>query len=781
MTDALWTRLSALVPDALERPEPERGPFLRRACGADAELLAEARALVAAAEAADRDGSLASPVGSLDDVVRSVPDRLGPWRVTGRLGEGGMGEVYRAERADGLYERTVALKRLRPGLGEAYVRRLDAERRVLARLEHPGIARLYDAGTVQGGLSDGAPYVVMELVDGAPLTDHAAAAGLDVRARVALFVEVCEAVAFAHSRLVVHRDIKPSNVFVTPDGAVKLLDFGIAKLLDEPAPAQAGHRDALATQTQRALTPAYAAPEQLRGDAVTTATDVYALGVTLFELLSGARPYSLSGTTAAEAERLVCETPPPAASTLAPPARRRHLEGDLDVIVAKALEKDPARRYASAEALGADLRRVLDGQPVLARPASRAYRARLFARRHRAGVAWATGLAAAVLVGLGSTAWQARAAAAERDRARDEAATATAVTAYLTSVFAQASPAVGPAVRPSELRLSDALRLGLRSADTAFTDRPAVRAAVLHTLGRTSLDLGLYDDAAPPLHEALRIREALPAAPADRIETLDALALLGMWRPDLADADALFERSLVLRRAAYGAASLEHAVGLANLAEHRSEQGDGGGALALLDRASAIVTGGPSIAAGEVLFVHAIAALHAGAIPQADSAFAGLRETGQALIATGELAPDDERIATVLVGLSQTRRLLGHADEARRLAAEALERRAARYDPGHPLLSEAQLFHAVGLAETGRPARAERLLRAALPALAGGDPYDESHPLARIELAHAVAAQGRPVDPDTLRDALAAVHEAVGASHPWSRYAARRLRALAAR
>ena len=481
-------------------------------------------------------------------------------------------------------------------------------------------------------------------------------------------------------------------------GTVKLLDFGIAKLIHpgEPGLLPGGAGADVLTQTQRALTPAYAAPEQLRGQTVSTATDVYALGVTLFELLAGRRPYSLSGTTAAETERIVCETAPPPVSSVAPADRTRRLRGDLDVIVAKALDKDPARRYASAEALGADLRRVLGGLPIVARPASRAYRARLFARRHRGGVAWAAGLVATVLVGLGGTVWQARAAAAaERDVARDQAATATAVTDYLRAVFAQASPAVGPAVRPSELSLTDAFRLGLQSADTAFADRPAVRAAVLHTLGRTSLELGLYDDAAPPLREALRLREALPASPADRIETLDALALLSMWRPDLGDADALFRRSLALREAAYGTGSLEAAVGLANLAEHRSEQDDIAGALALLDRARAIVTSGPNrytMAGAEVLFVYGIAALQGGKIREADTTFSGLREAGDALIAEVVLAEDDERIATVLLGLAQTRRLLGNEVDARSLARDALQRRAARYDPGHPFLPRPSSF-----------------------------------------------------------------------------------------
>ena len=413
MTDALWTRLAEIVPDALERPPAGRDAFLDAACATDgvldAALRAEAAALVAAAAREDATGALQPPLAGLagalaqDIAPAPPPDRLGPWRLRGLLGEGGQGTVYRAARADGAFDREVALKLIRGG--PTHARRLDAERRVLARLEHDGIARLYDGGTVPDGLAAGAPYLVMELVDGAPL--DRAARGRPLPERIELMLQVCDAVAYAHRHLVVHRDLKPSNVLVTPDGRAKLLDFGIAHLLDG---------DALTRTGERALTPAYAAPEQLLREPITTATDVYALGVLLYQVLAGARPYDLSALTASAAERVVChETPPPPSAAASADARA--LRGDLDTVVMTALDKDPARRYASAEALAADLRRARDGRPIVARPATAAHRARLFARRHRAAVAAAAAGLAALVGGLGLAVWQGREAAAARDRA----------------------------------------------------------------------------------------------------------------------------------------------------------------------------------------------------------------------------------------------------------------------------------------------------------------------------------------------------------------------------
>ncbi|WP_143536861.1 serine/threonine-protein kinase [Rubricoccus marinus] len=422
----------------------------------DPDVLASVRALLAGHDAPS--GPLDEPAvtplrqrpGAPLAEARVIGREVGPWRITGRLGQGGMGAVYLAERADGHYEREVALKLLAPDAdltSDWLALRLDAERRILARLEHPGIARLYDGGVTEDGL----PYLAMERAHGLPITAFADARGLGVRERVALVAEVCDAVAYAHHRLVVHRDLKPSNILVAsgeagedvqapasgargdPGGEdekpgtqnpalgtargtrVKLLDFGVASLLEN------GESDA--TQ-RRALTPAYAAPEQLRGETITTATDVYALGVVLYQLLTDQRPYGLSGTTASEAERIVCEALPMRPSDAAPEARRKAIRGDLDTIVMRALEKEPERRYDGAAALGADLRRHLAGLPVEARPATASYRFGRYVRRHKTLAAATLAVLLAVLGGAGLALWQAAEASRARDRAEERFAIA---------------------------------------------------------------------------------------------------------------------------------------------------------------------------------------------------------------------------------------------------------------------------------------------------------------------------------------------------------------------
>jgi serine/threonine-protein kinase len=438
-----------------------------------------------------------------------------------------MGVVYRAERADGLYERSVALKRIRPGLGESLASRLEAERALLARLEHSGIARLYD-----GGVDDaGAPYVVMELVDGLPITEHADAHDLEARERAALFVQVCDAVAYAHGHLIVHRDLKPTNVLVVagPPATVKLLDFGIARILGDE---EAGAFAQTLTRTQAAMTPSYAAPEQLRRGVVTTATDVYALGVMLYELLAGRRPYSLAGASPAEAERIVCDTDPAAPSTVAPAGRARALRGDLDTIVAKALEKDPARRYPSAEALADDLRRHLDGLPVKARPLTAGYRTARFVRRHRAGVAGATAVTLALLAGLAGTAWQARAA-------RTQAARAEAVNSFLVDLFN--SP--NPEVEGRDVRVASLLDRAAATLDSTQT-APDHEATLRHTLGITYRGLGLFEEADEQLRRALALRTRLRGdAHPDVAEVQESLARALVERGEYAEAESLLSRA----------------------------------------------------------------------------------------------------------------------------------------------------------------------------------------------------------------------------------------------
>ncbi|MFO0585751.1 MAG: serine/threonine-protein kinase [Anaeromyxobacter sp.] len=430
-----WPELDRLLDRALELPPERRQAFADALPPAQAHLASQLRAILEAGARRAGQGFLERlPLGG----EPGAGARVGPWALLRPLGQGGMGAVWLAERADGGLARKVALKLPRAVLDPAaLVRRMARERDTLAALEHPNIARLYDAGVDEAGR----PWLAMEYVDGEPLDAHADARGLGVRARLALFLQVADAVACAHARLVVHRDLKPGNVLVTAAGDVRLLDFGIAKLLEDGAPAGSSQTTELAGP---AFTPDYAAPEQLAGGPITVATDVHALGVLLHELLAGSRPYTLprghaGGLAAArEAAR------PPAPSEVAPASRRAALRGDLDVIVAKAMRLDPAERYASVAELAADLRRHLAGDPVLARPPGLAYRAGKFVRRHRLPVALAAAVALALAAGVGATLWQARRALVARDRAEALLARTTAVGDAMDHLVQQAAAELDP-------------------------------------------------------------------------------------------------------------------------------------------------------------------------------------------------------------------------------------------------------------------------------------------------------------------------------------------------
>lgn len=454
--DGRFERIAAVFDGALALPPHERDAYLVRACGGDAGIEADVRALLAhhdrsesflepgGAEARALEaeaGALAAAgdaptAGPLPD-VHAAGARFGSWRIVRPIGEGGMGTVHLAERTTEGFTQRGALKVLRPGaFSTEMVRRFVRERRILARLEHPGIARLLDGGTTAAGL----PWLVMEYVEGQPLYEYCSERRLPVAERLHLFLRTCSAVQYAHQQLVLHRDIKPGNLLVTADGTPRLLDFGIAKIFDDDAPVDV-------TRTHFApMTPEYASPEQLRGEPVGTASDVYALGVMLYELLTGARPYP-NTTSAHEYSRYVLEQEPARPSTMlraAPPdagattsgrmrlplpprgeagALKRRLAGDLDNIVMKALQKDSARRYASVEHFTDDLKRHLKGLPVSARPDAWSYRASKFVRRHRVPLAAGTVAVLALLVGAGIATWQAgvarrEAALAER-RFRD--------------------------------------------------------------------------------------------------------------------------------------------------------------------------------------------------------------------------------------------------------------------------------------------------------------------------------------------------------------------------
>lgn len=542
---------------ALELEPDARREFLAERCGGDLELRREVDLLLAACEAGDL--TVATPLHAfIENLAKHETDLgagelVGAWRVEQPIGRGGMGVVYLVSRADGSFDKQAALKILPHGRTDAEaVRRFEQERQILARLEHPGIARLLDGGLDRRGL----PYLVLEHVDGAPVDAYCDRERLPIEARIALVASIARVVHAAHRSLVIHRDLKPSNLLVTADGSVKLLDFGIAKLLEQGG--DGGHTASFA------MTPAFASPEQVKGGSITTASDVYQLGLLLYVLVTGHDAQPSGSSSLSELVFSVCEHEPerPSAVVLrdakgvgaaelasrrrSTPARlAAQLGGELDAIVAHALEKDPERRYASAEQLAADLERFLEGRPIVARPSGRFERGAKWVRRNPA-LAAASGLAALLTVGYAATVTvQARAIAAERDRAQLETQRATEVERFLVGLFEVSDPAssLGRSIDALEL-----LERGAARIDSELTDQPAVQARLLATLGQIYRKLGRLDESRAMEGRALALRRACFG---DRhVEVAESLHHLGTVARHLGDretAEAALGEALTLR------------------------------------------------------------------------------------------------------------------------------------------------------------------------------------------------------------------------------------------
>lgn len=534
--DPVWERAKTLFDSARELQGAERDRFLDEACASQPDLRAEVESLLQWDEGGPaflEPPAVSSTLTSVEVNDPLLDQLVGPYRITERLGHGGMGTVYRAVRADAAFTKTVAIKVIKRGMdSEEIVSRFRAEREALARLDHPNIARLLDGGTT----NEGRPYFVMELVDGERVDRFCERKALSVRARLEMFRVICSAVQYAHQNLIVHRDLKPDNILVTEEGTPKLLDFGIAKLLraNESEATRAAARASL-------MTPAYASPEQLKSLPITTATDVYSLGVLLYELLSGKRPFEGDDITL---ERLVTEHDAPAPSTMVVSRPlRRQLEGDLDVLVAMAMRKEPDRRYASVEQLSEDVRRHLEGRPLAARRDALAYRATKFVRRHKVAVAVAATFALVLAGGVATTLWQARLAADERDRARLEATKAQQISAFLQEMLSSADPLA----RGKDVKVTDVLADASQRATRTLGDQPELLAALLTALGQSYMGLGLYESAEPVLRQALELREGRPETPLEDVAgSLVASGRLFLERGDVERAEPLLRHALDL-------------------------------------------------------------------------------------------------------------------------------------------------------------------------------------------------------------------------------------------
>jgi serine/threonine protein kinase len=518
----LWVRIEPILDNALELP-PESWPaYLDTACGADSRLREAVERLLVSA--GNTEASIASDAGAVawaEPLFRerepAPPSRIGPYVIHHVLGRGGMGSVYLAARDDAEFAPRVALKVMRSGLDQDRVllRRFTEERQILAALEHPGVARLLEGGMT----SDGHPWFAMEYVDGMPLNRYTEAHELTLAEKLGLFVQICQAVSYAHRNLIVHRDLKPSNILVTADGRIKLLDFGIAKLL---APSVAG--DAPITRTGfQPFTPEYASPEQVLGEPVTTAADVYALGVVLYELLTGERPLYLARSHPADWARIVREAEPRAPSTVV--ADGRALRGDLDTIALMALRREPDRRYASVDRLGDDVRRHLEQRPVLARADSRLYRTRKFVRRQRVAVT----IGAIVTFGLASFGFVVRSQNANLKRESDRTAAqrdqASAVSHTLWSLLAQLTDSLG-----EPLSVSDVLDHAEPKIEEQYASQPNVRARMQSALGQIYLSNGDRLRAEALIRQAVASQRAYGRDSTDlatHLETLGRVLLNG--------------------------------------------------------------------------------------------------------------------------------------------------------------------------------------------------------------------------------------------------------------
>ena len=567
MTPERWAEVGRLFDAAQALPPDGRHAFLEGECKGDAELESEVASLLASLSEAGAFLDRPAPEAALSADPRPRGN-VGPYALLEEIGHGGMGIVYRAVRRDQGFERFVAVKLVKRGMDTDFIlRRFERERKILAGLDHPHIARVLDGGSTDDGL----PYFVMELIEGRSLLDDSRERALSVRERLALFRQVCGAVQYAHQRLVIHRDIKPSNILVTPDGVPKLLDFGLARVLTREEEER--------TETAfRILTPEYASPEQIRGEEITTSSDVYSLGVVLYELLTGERPYRLKTRSPEEIADAVVNREPER------PEAKARLHRDLQALTLKTLRKEPARRYASVEQLSEDLGRHLDGLPVRARPDSVGYRAGKFVRRHKAGVAAAALVAVSLAGGLGIALSQMRVARSERDHARSETARAQQVSAFLRSLFESSSPR---RARGEKLTAQDLLDIGAARVDRELAGQPDLQASMLAVLGSVYLDLELNAKAEPLLTRSLALREKLTGK--ESAETAESLALLGRLRQAQGDMQAfreLSERSVRIRETTGPPAALAEALTLLGGAQKRL--GRPGEAEPLLQRAVAI-------------------------------------------------------------------------------------------------------------------------------------------------------------------------------------------------
>ena len=565
LTPEQWQSLSPYLDQALAMTADERAAWLASLGEQNPALAAQLAVLLDEHRVLAQEGFLERGPAALPSAPGLAGQTLGPYTLLSQIGQGGMGSVWLAERSDGRFERRVAVKFLNVALlGRGGEERFKREGSILGRLAHPNIAELADAGVSLSGQ----PYLVLEYVEGDPIDQYCDQRMLDVQALIRLFLDVTAAVAHAHANLIVHRDLKPSNVLVRTDGQVKLLDFGIAKLLEGDG--EGGAATLLTLEAGRAMTPQYAAPEQLTGEAATTATDVYALGVLLYVLLTGQHPAGSGPHTPADLVKAIVDTEPTRPSdavtsakanaevttsnaarrTATPEKLRRLLRGDLDTIVAKALKKNPQERYASVTALADDLARYLRHEPISARPDIFAYRAAKFVRRNRTAVVLAALALVALIAGLTGTLIQARAARQQRDLAFRERDRASRITDFMTNMFKVSDPSEA---RGNSITARAILDKSSQQIDTSLAKDPEARAHMMYVMGEVYDSLGLVPQGKSLIARAAELqREVLGPEDPETLTSMSLMSVILLEEGHYAEAEQLQRQTLTVRNRVLG-------------------------------------------------------------------------------------------------------------------------------------------------------------------------------------------------------------------------------------
>jgi len=732
-SESRWSRADSILEAALDLPTGERPALIAERCAGDRALADLVERLLVRCQEDDTElmpggalaGSLAEGLGRELELGHDPEGQvIGRYRVLREIARGGMAVVYLAGRAEDDFHQLVALKLLQPGLeSEHVVRRFHLERQILASARHPNIAQLLDAGVTD----DGRPFLAMEYVDGEPIDAFCDQRRLSVSQRLWLFLDVARAVDHAHRNLVVHRDIKPSNILVTGDGNVKLLDFGIAKVLEDDG-------EAVTRTHMRVMTPAFASPEQIEGDPITTSTDIYQLGMLLYLLLAGRWPYPRASASDAAMLLAICREPPIRPSTAAGgrgdaeavpgspavttaevahrrashPARlRRELAGDLDTIVLTALRKEPERRYASVAQLVGDVERYLEGRTISARPDTVSYRLRTFVRRHTAATATA---AASLALVVGLVAFFTIELGIERNRARLEARKAGEIATFLTGLFQVSAPtrSKGEALTAREL-----LDRGAERIDAELADQPQLQAAMMTIIGSVYGELAMFDEGRALLERAVEIRRRHPGArDLDLAASLYALGEVGERTRDLELARSSFTEALEIREAALGREHPDVARARDALGVILRHDGDLEAARALHEEAIQVLSAtlGPGDAAYGLALNRLAVVLqdqrdYRGSIPLFEEAIAVLDATAGA---------DHPYTASAKFNFANSLRHTGREEDADEVYREVLPAIEALFGPHHPAVATVLNNHSNLLRAMGRLDQAEATLQRAL-------------------------------------------------------------------